>query len=93
MPAVVSGNTIENNPVSADVEIGAARVSVLALYGAAYPQGLYYVVEDNIVRNNGSDSTYEVGGGLNLYQATGMSGVFSQNLVYGNTAAASAEGS
>ena len=86
MPAVVSGNTIENNTVSAGVEIGAAGVSVLALYGAAYPQGLYYVVEDNIVRNNGSDSTYEVGGGLYLYQATGMSGVFSQNLVYGNTA-------
>lgn len=86
MPAVVSRNTIENNTVSAGVGIGAAGVSVLALFGAAYPPSLYYVVENNIVRNNGSNGSNEVGGGLYLYQATGMGGVFSQNLVYGNTA-------
>lgn len=89
-PAVISGNTIENNPEGLDPdaddgihECGLCVTGVFSVFGTgkAYPQGLYYVVENNIVRNNGHDGL----GGINLLQTTGMSGVFSQNLIYGNT--------
>jgi len=75
LPAVVTGNTIEDNTLTntdANEDCGAAL-------NAGGSQALSFVVENNVIRNNSTDTD---GGGVCLYN----SGIFAQNLVYGNHA-------
>jgi parallel beta-helix repeat protein len=75
LPAVVSGNTIENNTLTdgdANDDCGPA------LYGSI-STGAPLVVENNVIRNNNTDTT---GGGVCIWGP----GIFAQNLVYGNHA-------
>ena len=75
LPAVVRGNAIENNTLTdgdANDDCGPA------LYGAV-STGSGLVVENNVIRNNNTDTT---GGGVCIWGP----GIFAQNLVYGNHA-------
>jgi hypothetical protein len=75
LPAVVTGNTIEDNTLTntdANEDCGAA------LYGGGLV-GSELVVKSNVIRDNSTDVD---GGGVCLYNGT----IFVQNLVYGNHA-------
>ena len=90
VPAVVSGNTIENNTFGAyypGLPVGTidAYFQSRSAPSSADWQGLYYVIENNIVRNN---VTNGYGGGMFI----DAPGIVAQNLVYGNKSAYAAGG-
>ena len=82
IPAVVSGNTIENNTFGAyyaALPVGTVNAYIQSASGLSSPtwQGLYYVIENNIVRDN---VTNGYGGGMFI----AAPGIVAQNLIYGN---------
>jgi parallel beta-helix repeat protein len=81
-PAVVIGNTIEDNTFNAyysAVPVGTVDAYFLSPSGSRW-QGNDYVIENNIVRNN---VTNGYGGGM----ALAAPGIVAQNLIYGNQSA------
>ena len=81
-PAVVIGNTVEQNTFNAyysAVPVGTVDAYFQSPSGPNW-QGSYYVIENNIVRNN---VTNGYGGGM----ALAAPGIVAQNLIYGNQSA------
>ncbi len=86
-PAVVIGNTIEDNTFGAyyqGLPVGTVDAYFQSPSGPNW-QGNYYVIENNIVRNN---VTNGYGGGM----ALAAPGIVAQNLIYGNQSAFGAGG-
>jgi parallel beta-helix repeat protein len=86
-PAVVIGNTIEDNTFGAyypGVPVGTVDAYFQGPSGPNW-QGNYYVIENNIVSNN---VTNGYGGGM----ALAAPGIVAQNLIYGNQSAFAAGG-
>jgi parallel beta-helix repeat protein len=86
-PAVVIGNTIEDNTFNAyysGVPVGTVDAYFQSPSGPDW-KGNYYVIENNIVRNN---VTNGYGGGM----ALAAPGIVAQNLIYGNQSANGAGG-
>ncbi len=87
LPAVVIGNTIEDNTFGAyypGLPVGTVDAYFQSPSGPNW-QGNYYVIENNIVRNN---VTNGYGGGM----ALAAPGIAAQNLIYGNQSANGAGG-
>ncbi|MGD1059628.1 MAG: right-handed parallel beta-helix repeat-containing protein [Solirubrobacteraceae bacterium] len=89
IPAVISGNTIENNSFSStgslngtvNVQLDIAGNTSIDFNG----QGVYYVIENNVIRNNvHSDIQNFLTEGGGMYVAA--PGIIDQNLIYGNQA-------
>lgn len=86
-PAVVIGNTIEDNTFNAyypGIPVGTVDAYFQSPSGPNW-QGNDYVIENNIVRNN---VTNGYGGGM----ALAAPGIVAQNLIYGNQSAFGAGG-
>jgi len=87
LPAVVIGNTIEDNSFGAyypGLPVGTVDAYFQSPSGPTW-QGNYYVIENNIIRNN---VTNGYGGGM----ALAAPGIAAQNLIYGNQSANGAGG-
>ena len=92
IPAVVSENTIEGNGAF-DFGPGGVLIDISAISDTAYAtQGLYYVFESNIIRNNPAIFLGPYPGGVGISEWPGFTGIFAQNLIYGNSAICAAGG-
>ena len=75
-PAVIVGNTIENNVESGNEDAGGNGGAGIAVWGGSP------IIEENIIRNNFSPGGS--GGAINVQSGLGV--VIAQNLIYGNKA-------